>query len=68
MERVLAQGDHRPMADRPDAMAELRDILGSREPLYAAADLCVETSGRPPQEVLTRVTMGLQGAGWPPGD
>ena len=44
MKRVLEQGDRRPVANRPDAMAELRAILASREPLYQLADLTVDTS------------------------
>src|SRR5829696_8740919 len=45
--RVVSQGDRRPMADHPQAMAELRALLAAREPLYAGADHTVETSGRP---------------------
>jgi XRE family transcriptional regulator, aerobic/anaerobic benzoate catabolism transcriptional regulator len=44
--RVLRQGDRRPMADHPEAMAELRRLLAAREPLYAEADHIVDTSGR----------------------
>src|SRR5262245_66244103 len=42
--RVLGQGDTRPMADRTSAMAELRSILSLRGPLYAEADLTIDTS------------------------
>lgn len=42
--RVEAQGDRRPMQGRPRAMAELRDILRSRETLYARAAHKVDTS------------------------
>ena len=44
--RVVRQRDRRPMADRPQAMADLRAILAAREPLYASADHAVDTSGR----------------------
>jgi XRE family aerobic/anaerobic benzoate catabolism transcriptional regulator len=44
MDRVLAQGDRRPMAQSRDAMAELRAILAAREPLYREAELSVDTS------------------------
>lgn len=44
--RVVGQGDRRPMADHPQAMADLRALLSSREPLYAAARHTVDTSGR----------------------
>jgi len=43
--RVVQQGDRRPMADNPHAMGELRRLLASREPLYAGADHTVDTSG-----------------------
>lgn len=49
--RVLSQGDRRPMADNPAAMEELRVLLASREPTYAAAPICVETGGRAPDEI-----------------
>jgi XRE family aerobic/anaerobic benzoate catabolism transcriptional regulator len=45
MARVRSQGDLRPMADDRSAMAELRTILRSREPLYARANAVVDTAG-----------------------
>jgi XRE family aerobic/anaerobic benzoate catabolism transcriptional regulator len=45
MARVRRQGDLRPMADDRSAMAELRTILKSREPLYARASAVVDTAG-----------------------
>jgi XRE family aerobic/anaerobic benzoate catabolism transcriptional regulator len=45
-QRVVSQGDRRPMADHPQAMADLRTLLAAREPLYASADHTVDTSGR----------------------
>ena len=45
MGRVRRQGDLRPMADDRSAMAELRNILVSREPLYARASATVDTAG-----------------------
>jgi len=45
MARVRRQGDLRPMADDRSAMAELRNILKSREPLYARANAVVDTAG-----------------------
>jgi len=42
--RVLQQGDRRPIEARPQAMAELRRVLAAREPLYAQAHLAVNTS------------------------
>lgn len=45
-DRVVGQGDLRPMQNRPQAMAELRRRLKEREPLYAKASLTCSTSGR----------------------
>jgi XRE family transcriptional regulator, aerobic/anaerobic benzoate catabolism transcriptional regulator len=45
MARVRRQGDLRPMADDRSAMAELRNILISREPLYSRASAVVDTAG-----------------------
>jgi XRE family aerobic/anaerobic benzoate catabolism transcriptional regulator len=42
--RVVRQGDRRPMANHPQAMADLRELLAAREPLYAAADHTIDTS------------------------
>src|SRR5436190_1004886 len=53
--RVVQQGDRRPMADNPQAMAELRRLLAARRPLYAGAAHTVETSGLDPDEVVGRI-------------
>jgi len=45
MQRVLAQGDVRPMADNRESMSDLRRILSVREPLYRMADQTVNTAG-----------------------
>ena len=50
--RVLRQRDRRPMADRPQAMTDLRAILAAREPLYATADHTLDTSGRDVGEIV----------------
>jgi len=44
--RVVAQGDQRPMAENPHAFAELRALLAARDKLYARADRMIDTSGR----------------------
>lgn len=43
-DRVVAQGDRRPMAARPAAKAELRRLLAEREALYRRADHPIDTS------------------------
>jgi len=64
--RVVRQGDRRPMADHPQAMAELRRLLASREPLYAQAHHVVETSGCDADRVLMAVESVVVGSR-PPG-
>jgi XRE family aerobic/anaerobic benzoate catabolism transcriptional regulator len=46
MQRVIDQGDLRPMARSREAMRELNDILKAREPFYRQAHLHLTTSGR----------------------
>ncbi len=46
MQRVIAQGDMRPMANNREAMADLERILTVREPLYSKADFTIDTSGQ----------------------
>ncbi|MEE9313597.1 MAG: helix-turn-helix transcriptional regulator [Rhizobiaceae bacterium] len=47
MQRVIDQGDERPMAGNPKAMEELKFILANREALYSRADIIIDTSGKP---------------------
>jgi XRE family aerobic/anaerobic benzoate catabolism transcriptional regulator len=46
MQRVIDQGDLRPMARSREAMRELKDILKAREPFYRQAQLHLNTSGK----------------------
>ena len=50
--RVVSQGDRRPMINHPQAMADLRTLLAAREPLYASADRTVDTSGRTVEDIV----------------
>jgi XRE family aerobic/anaerobic benzoate catabolism transcriptional regulator len=52
MQRVIDQGDLRPMRDNRRSMEDLRAILGSREALYAQADIQLETTDRSVDESL----------------
>jgi XRE family aerobic/anaerobic benzoate catabolism transcriptional regulator len=56
MERVISQGDTRPMAGNLKAMDQLKSILSERESAYSRADLTIETSGRQPGEILSEIT------------
>jgi XRE family aerobic/anaerobic benzoate catabolism transcriptional regulator len=46
MERVLAQGDLRPMAASVEAMEDLKTILAGRAAFYAKADMRLDTSAQ----------------------
>ena len=59
MQRVIEQGDTRPLADHPEAMSDLKRILREREHLYAKADLIVNTSEQPLQTALARIASRL---------
>ena len=59
--RVVRQGDRRPMADHPQAMADLRTLLTSREPLYAAAAHTIDTAGRTVEAIVEEVAELVEG-------
>lgn len=58
-ERVISQGDTRPMANNERAFADLRRILTEREPLYRLADLVIDTSGHAVDAVVEQVQREL---------
>lgn len=59
MQRVLDQGDHRPIANREDAMSELHALVQIRAPQYMRASLTVDTSGLTPQIVSEYIENNL---------
>jgi XRE family aerobic/anaerobic benzoate catabolism transcriptional regulator len=61
-ERVLAQGDHRPMANDPLAMKRLRQLLAERDALYRQAHHTVDTSDCDVEGVVARVEEIVRGA------
>jgi len=60
MQRVIAQGDMRPMSNNRDAMSDLKRILSEREPLYAKADIQIDTAGRSVGESLEMLIRALR--------
>jgi len=52
MNRVIDQGDLRPMARNDEAMEDLKAILDARENAYRQADAIVDTSGKTEQQSL----------------
>jgi XRE family aerobic/anaerobic benzoate catabolism transcriptional regulator len=59
MQRVLAQGDLRPMAGSQRAMDDLRRILEERGELYGRADAVIDTTGKNEDESLEQLTSAL---------
>ena len=60
MNRVLAQGDQRPIKGRPRPMEELNAILERRQLLYAKAEASVETSGKSVENAAAEVVQAVQ--------
>jgi XRE family aerobic/anaerobic benzoate catabolism transcriptional regulator len=58
-QRVVDQGDRRPMAENPQAFTELKALLAAREPLYAAAHHVIDTHGHTVDEVLELIVRAL---------
>ena len=57
MERVVAQGDMRPMAGNREAMADLERILAGREAIYRRADASLDTSRHSVDSALAELTV-----------
>ncbi len=55
MQRVMAQGDMRPMGESHEAMEDLKRILAGREPQYRRADEIVDTSGLSVEAAFVRL-------------
>jgi len=66
-DRVVGQGDRRPIEARPRAMAELRRLLATREPLYAEATHSLDTSRLGVPEAVRALQERLVSAWSPPG-
>ncbi|MGA8053191.1 MAG: helix-turn-helix transcriptional regulator [Burkholderiales bacterium] len=62
MARVVAQGDTRPMGASAEAMEDLRRILETRAPLYAQADVTVDTAGEPAERSLQALAAAVAAA------
>jgi XRE family aerobic/anaerobic benzoate catabolism transcriptional regulator len=54
-DRVVRQGDVRPMRNRANAMAELKTLLRTRRPLYMLADHVVDTSNASLDQSAARI-------------
>lgn len=57
--RVIGQGDRRPIDQHPQAREALEDLVARREPLYAHAAATVETTGLTVAQAVERVERAL---------
>ena len=59
MQRVIDQGDMRPIENNDHAMADLRRILEAREPFYAQAHAVIDTAGSSLEESFRQLVSAL---------
>jgi XRE family transcriptional regulator, aerobic/anaerobic benzoate catabolism transcriptional regulator len=64
MQRVLDQGDRRPIANRPNAMGELQTILKLRGPLYEQAEVILDTSNLTVPSVVEKLMAAIHNTDW----
>ncbi len=57
--RVIEQGDERPMAENPHAFSELKALLAARESLYASSNFVIDTSGKTVDQVVASVATAV---------
>ncbi|MDA0237053.1 MAG: helix-turn-helix transcriptional regulator [Proteobacteria bacterium] len=55
MDRVVAQGDLRPIAGNSRAMEQLKDILAKRQSSYEKADVTLATDGKAPHVIASQI-------------
>ena len=55
MDRVVAQGDLRPIAGNSKAMEQLKEILIKRQSSYEKADITVATDGKDPHIIASQI-------------
>jgi len=60
--RVVRQGDQRPMKEHPQAREALRVLITQRDPLYRQADLTVDTSSLTISQIASQIAQALAGS------
>jgi len=58
--RVIEQGDERPMAENPHAFSELKALLIEREGLYASSNFVVDTTDKSIEQVVLSVASAVE--------
>jgi shikimate kinase len=66
LERVTRK-DTRPLLRNTDSRAALERLLKEREPVYAQADITIESDEGPQDAVVRRIVAALQGSSRSPG-
>jgi shikimate kinase len=54
-----AKRNHRPLLKRGDPREVLRDLKAKRDPVYAEADIAVDSVDGPPEQTVARVVQAL---------
>jgi XRE family aerobic/anaerobic benzoate catabolism transcriptional regulator len=62
MQRVIAQGDLRPMAGNKEAMDDLKRILTGRAAFYGKADAVLETGAKTQEQAFAELRAAVEGA------
>jgi XRE family aerobic/anaerobic benzoate catabolism transcriptional regulator len=60
MQRVVQQGDLRPMAGNTESMSDLRRILEARSAFYSKADITIDTSGQPLDQTFASLRLQVR--------
>lgn len=60
VERV-SKRHHRPLLEKGDKRAIMEKLMGERYPVYASADLVVDSNAGPHEQVVARVIAALEG-------
>jgi shikimate kinase len=61
MRRINKRKEDRPLLQTADPAATLRDLLAAREPIYAEADLTVQSREVPHETIVTEIMIALAG-------
>jgi shikimate kinase len=61
MRRISKRKNDRPMLQTADPVTTLRQLLAEREPLYAQADLIVQSREAPHDAIVTEIVAALTG-------
>lgn len=62
--RRTARKTHRPLLRQGDPREILAGLKAVRDPIYALADICVESSDGPPEETVEAIAEALEARGW----